>query len=176
MELAAAQSLSPSPTPSPAAPDGPALLALEKRVRQSGSGLTVDELIGCWWLDRVWPKGQSHPSELTGALLRSLGARLEIRRSGEGLQLSNAVALGPLELRFEGPGQLIGRRPLLQFQFERLLLRFSGRPLLERPLPPPAAGRTPFFALLGRGAEGWLAARGRGGGLALWRLRQAEKS
>ena len=161
-------------SPSPAAPDAAALLTLERRVRQSGSGLGIDDLIGCWWLDRVWPKAAEQPADVTGALLRGLGARLEILQTREGLQLCNAVALGPLELRFEGSGLLRGRRPLLQFSFERLLVCWAGRALLTRPLPAPAPGRTPFFALLGRGPEGWLAARGRGGGLALWRLRQAE--
>jgi len=30
--------------------------------------------------------------------------------------------------------------------------------------------RMPFFALIARDPSGWLAARGRGGGLALWDL------
>jgi hypothetical protein len=84
--------------------------------------------------------------------------------------LCNAVNLGALELRFEGPGRLQGSRPLLLFSFERVELRLGDRLLLQRPLPVPAPRRMPFFALIHRDPAGWLAARGRGGGLALWRL------
>jgi len=58
---------------------------------------------------------------------------------------------------------------LLLFSFDRLQLCLGGWRLVERSLPEPAAQRMPFFALIHRDASGWLAARGRGGGLALWR-------
>jgi hypothetical protein len=74
-----------------------------------------------------------------------------------------------LELRFEGRARLAGSRPLLWFGFDQLQLRFGSQVFLQRPLPPAAAQRQPFFALIGKG-PGWLAARGRGGGLALWQL------
>ena len=86
------------------------------------------------------------------------------------LALSNAVTLGPLELRFSGVGRLVGSRPLLQFSFQELQLSLGGRVVLRRVLPEPAPQRLPFFALIARDPSGWLAARGRGGGLALWRL------
>jgi len=158
------------PSPSPL-PDGATLLALEDHARRNGSGLEVDRLCGRWCLEQVWSKGGVHPSALSGALLRSLGARLEIQPAAQGspgLELRNAVQLGGLELSFHGAGWLQGRRPLLLFGFERLELRLGGALLLSRPLPPAAPRRQPFFALIGRG-EDWLAARGRGGGLALWR-------
>ena len=75
-----------------------------------------------------------------------------------------------LELRFRGVGRLLGSRPLLQFSFQELQLSLGGRVLLHRALPEPAPQRLPFFALIARDPSGWLAARGRGGGLALWRL------
>ena len=163
-------------------PDGPALLALEAEVRRSGTGLAAADLQGCWQLDQVWPKGSRRPASFSALLLRGLTARLEIGPGGDpqpdGLTLSNAVNLGPLELRFRGPGRLQGPRPLLMFQFDQLELRLAGRLLLQRALPAPAPSRQPFFALIARGAvsaetgpvAAWLAARGRGGGLALWRL------
>jgi len=75
-----------------------------------------------------------------------------------------------LELRFRGAGQLLGRRPLLQFSFQQLQVSLGGRLLIQRDLPEPAARRLPFFALIARDPSGWLAARGRGGGLAVWTL------
>ena len=152
---------------------GAELLDRERRVRQHGTGLQAADLLGCWRLDQVWPKGSPRPSAFSGSLLRAVQARLEIAaaEAGEGeLALCNAVSLGPLELRFRGVGRLQGSRPLLQFSFQQLQLSLGGRVLVQRALPSPVPQRLPFFALIGRDPSGWLAARGRGGGLALWRL------
>ncbi len=169
-------------------PDGPALLALEQRARQQGSGLTTQQLWGTWRLEQVWPKGRPGPQRLSGVLLRGLGAQLAIAPgAGDGaapLRIENSVRLGALELRFTGGGRLRGARPLLEFWFERLELRLGSALLLARPLAPMEPRRLPFFALIGASRPGassglapdpgadpaWLAARGRGGGLALWRL------
>lgn len=153
-------------------PSGAELRARERLARKATSGIGPTELVGCWLLNQVWPKRGERPALFSNAMLRGLGARLEIRPSNqpEELELSNAVRLGALELRFHGRGRLVGSRPLLQFQFDALELSLADRPLLRRSLPPPKPQRMPFFALIARGPEGWLAARGRGGGLALWRL------
>jgi hypothetical protein len=161
----------------PSTPDADRLLQLERRSRAEGSGLVAADLIGPWRLQQVWGKGSRQPSTVSAALLRALAARLEITPgpSPDCLRLANAVNLGALALRSEGEGQLRGRRPLLVFWFERLQLRLAGRVVLERALPRPEPRRLPFFALIAReragdpqGEGGWLAARGRGGGLALW--------
>jgi len=155
----------------PSDPTGADLLALERLARRQGTALEVKALIGCWQLQQIWPRGAATPAAFSGTLLRSVGARLEISAGeADGLILCNAVSLGPLALCFHGPGWLTGGRPLLQFRFERLELRLAGRTLLQRPIPSPAPQRLPFFALIARDPSGWLAARGRGGGLALWRL------
>lgn len=146
------------------------LLQLEQQARRSGSGVEADALQGCWQLELVWPKGQQRASAFSGWLLRGLSARLEIGTDPEGLLLSNAVNLGAVELRFRGRGRLEGKRPLLLFSFEQLQLSLGGWRLVERSLPAPAPQRMPFFALIHRDPSGWLAARGRGGGLALWQL------
>lgn len=161
-----------SAAPPSGLPSGAELRAKERLARQTSSGIQVADLEGCWLLDQVWPQRSDRPAGFSNALLRGLGARLEIisNHSGEELTLCNAVRLGALELRFQGRGRLVGSRPLLQFQFDVLELSLGGRPLLRRSLPPPQPRRLPFFALIARGPEGWLAARGRGGGLALWRL------
>lgn len=151
-------------------PTGAELLALERSVRRGGTALVASDLPGTWLLEQVWPKGSDRPASFSAAFLRGLRARLEIRQESTALVLCNAVGLGPVELRFRGPGRLVGSRPLLEFHFETVELSLAGRSLLRRSLPVPARGRMPFFALIARAPEGWLAARGRGGGLALWRL------
>jgi hypothetical protein len=157
-------------------PDSAELLNLERNSRRQGTALVAADLLGIWRLQRVWPRRGGEPSGPSSALLRGLGARLEISAAplpssapgqGEELGLVNAVGLGPLELRFEGRARLAGPRPLLWFGFDQLQLRFGSQVLLQRPLPPAAAQRQPFFALIGKGPD-WLAARGRGGGLAVW--------
>ena len=148
------------------------LLELEKQARRTGSGLTASKLEGCWQLNSVWPKGQTEANALNGWLLRRMAACLEIRTSSdEQLQLRNAVSLAALTLQFTGPGELQGRQPLLKFRFERVELMLGKLTLIKRNLPAPEKGREPFFALISRNADGWMSARGRGGGLALWTLR-----
>lgn len=156
-------------------------------MRPQGSGLEAPVLHGLWMPERIWPRGARRGSAFTEALLRGLSATLRIEASAPGaaagspgtgaeggpaedLWLTNAVRLGPFCLRFQGPGRLQGRRPLLLFRFERLELLAGQTVLLQRSLPPPDPRRQPFFALIGCGGEGaWLAARGRSGGLVVWR-------
>jgi hypothetical protein len=151
-------------------PDADRLFVLEQKARQSGTGLLAPDLQGCWRLEMVWPKGSRRAAAFNGWMLRGLAARLEIGSDAEGLLLSNAVNLGTIELRFRGRGWLQGSRPLLQFSFDQVQLSIAGFTLLRRSLPQPPPKRLPFFALIHRDPSGWLAARGRGGGLALWCL------
>lgn len=151
---------------------GDDLLSREQQARRQGSAISATDLIGCWQLQTLWPKGQRNADALSGWLLRWLGACLEISLDDDKrLRLRNAVNLGTLALQFSGPGDLQGRRPLLNFHFDQIRLTLGTITLLQRPLPAPAANRQPFFALIHRNPSGWLAARGRGGGLALWTLR-----
>ncbi len=151
------------------------LNAREKAVRLTCTGLKSNDLLGCWHLETVWSKGDEKDNPFSSWMLRSLNARLEIEAALEDnsrdLRLFNAVNLGPLELKFQGPGLLKGKRPLLIFHFNSLTLRMGGIVLLKKTLPTPDDKRTPFFALIERHPDGWMAARGRGGGLALWRLK-----
>jgi hypothetical protein len=154
-------------------PDGSTLLALERRSGKGGSGLGPDDLIGTWRLERLWSKGRTEPSRAAGTALRALSACLGLEEARDGgLRLSNTIALGPLKLCFHGAAELRGRRPLLVFQFQTLRLSLAGYPLWTLSLPATTPGREPFFALIAsqrtRNEQRWLAARGRGGGLALW--------
>lgn len=158
---------------SPGLPEASRLRLLEAHSRHGGSGLRQEDLIGDWRLERNWTKGRSHPSGAAGGALRALAASLGLHPSDDGgLLLSNSIALGLLKLCFHGSAQLQGRRPLLMFQFETVKLSLAGWNMWTLSLPKPAKRREPFFALIAseRSSDGpqWLAARGRGGGLALW--------
>jgi hypothetical protein len=160
-------------------PDSTAsLLQLEKRSRQQGSGISHHDLPGNWRLVDLWDR-QASPQKAQSRWLQGMQAKLEIQPdlgSGApepgGLQLRNSVRLGALELAFQGPGWLQGRRPLLRFRFETLQLSLGRWRLWQQSLPAPAKGGGPFFALIAAGSDAqgrWLLARGRGGGLARWR-------
>ena len=152
-------------------PDTSELLSLEKKVGAEGTNLTPEDLIGCWQLQLTWSKLETKPKAFNSMLLRGLGARLEINVKGDNLQINNSINVGALELRFSGRSQLSKRkRQVLTFSFDELRFSFAKRLLFQQQLPMPAPGREPFFALIARNPSGWLAARGRGGGLALWTL------
>ncbi|MFM7265614.1 MAG: hypothetical protein ACKOZW_08530, partial [Cyanobium sp.] len=135
--------------PSASLPDAEALQRLERQARAQGSGVSAGELPGRWRLQLVWPRRGGPPQATASALLRALEACLEIGEAGPDglLPLRNSVALGLLELRFEGEGQLTGPRPLLSFWFQRWQLQLAGRPWLGGALGQPAQRLLPFFAL-----------------------------
>ena len=145
------------------------ILALEATAKKRGSGIVHENLNGVWRLQHTWTGTGTNPWPGTDFLLRSLGARLELKGSGTDWKIVNQVMAAGVELRFEGEAQLKGKRPMLIFRFETVKLLLAGRILLERKLPEPPSRRMPFFALIAMADNGgWLAARGRGGGLALW--------
>lgn len=155
------------------------VLALEKRSRRQGSGLGCSDLLGCWRLDQLWDKSDARPNTAAAALLRALNASLTLTAKGDaclgdnGLTVQNSVQLGALQLRFQGQGHLRGRRPLLEFWFEELVLQIGTLTLWRQAISTiPEPRRRPFFALIGTLHHGpnqvALLARGRGGGLALW--------
>jgi hypothetical protein len=176
----------PSPWPDAAGlPDGAWLLERERHSRQEGSGIEPAQLVGTWLLVQTWPRRALQPAALSSALLRGLQASLTLAAPAGAtgdptapLTIVNRVQLGVLELRFEGVAWLQGRRPLLLFRFEQLRLRLGPWLRFDRPLAGPGEGAVagggrkglPFFALIATGSApaAWLAARGRGGGLALW--------
>ncbi len=154
-------------------PDADRLRALERDSQRDGSGLQQEDLIGDWRLNQVWGKEQTDPSRATGATLRALSASLALLPAQDGtLRIENSLALAGLKLVFIGSAHLRGRRPLLVFTFDTLRVTLAGRTLWSLALPPAAKGREPFFALIASrsttAGTRWLAARGRGGGLALW--------
>ena len=157
--------------PTDSLPSSDDLLALERQSRHSGSDITTTSLVGTWRLRATWSRDGTPAPAASSALLRSLGACLFLDgEETEGvLRIANQVNLGSLRLRFDGEAELKGRRPLLMFSFRSVRLSLGPLTLLERSLPQPKAKRMPFFGLIGLDQQrGWLSARGRGGGLALW--------
>ena len=157
---------------------GQDVLAWERNARQHGSKINVEQLLATWWLDDVFNRDGRSGGIGTSVMLKAIGACLILEQSTQTaeqnqLLVANQVSIGGIRLRFEGHGQLIGQRPLLRFSFHTLVLSMGGRTLFQRSIPEPDPKRTPFFALIHLDQEQkCLAARGRGGGLAIWRQGQ----
>ena len=145
------------------------ILSLEQTAKQVGSGIDPQALTGIWRLQQTWTRTGQRPSPGTDPLLRSLGAQLSLEAVNDRLRIGNQVAVGPLRLCFQGDAELKGTRPLLMFSFDSVAVMINNQTLLQRSITTPSPQRMPFFALIGMGqSREWLAARGRGGGLAIW--------
>ncbi|WP_353291169.1 hypothetical protein [Synechococcus sp. M16CYN] len=152
-------------------PSRATLLRLEQEARRFGSGVQADQLSGCWRLRSTW-KRCGHPSaQAIDFLLCALNACLILTKSirNDRFKIVNQVSLGSLQLSFQGLAHLKGKRPLLCFKFVVIELKLGNQTLLKQAIKSPAFQRQPFFALISLDpVHGWLIARGRGGGLALW--------
>lgn len=96
--------------------------------------------------------------------------------TGQG-QISNQIQVGGLKLRFTGPAKYLGKKNLLAFDFTQLQIlwgdrslysgNFRGGTALAAKFDEQPIAKLPFFAFF-LVTEEFIAARGRGGGLALW--------
>jgi len=91
--------------------------------------------------------------------------------------IHNQLKIGPLEIRFSGQGQWLGKRNLFAFEFTFLDARLGMFPLYRGnissapQLPMETMGRRlPFFSFFAA-SEAYIAARGQSGGIALWTKR-----
>lgn len=92
------------------------------------------------------------------------------------LTIENQIRLGPLALQFSGPAKFLAKQNLLAFDFVQLQVSVGGLRLFKFPIKGRSSSedfatipiaKLPFFAFFAA-TEQYLAARGRGGGLALW--------
>ncbi len=146
------------------------LVELEKIARNEGSGIESKYLIGLWSFVSVWKKETDQEDIISSSLLKLFSASLEIK--GDEINkfaIINSIRFGILLIRFTGQGNLKGKQPLLPFFFDCIELMAGSKVLLSKALSIPEEKNRPFFALISMEENGkWLAARGRGGGLALW--------
>ena len=149
------------------------LLEFECLARNEGSGIGFDSLVGSWKFFSVWKKGTDSDNFLASSLLRLFSATLQLKKYQTDkdtlkFEIINSIQFGELLLRFVGYGELKGKQPLLPFLFENIELKLGQNILYNRVLKVPDSKSRPFFALIAMGeSRDWLAARGKGGGLAL---------
>lgn len=157
------------------------LLAVERLARHHTRSLDPQDLQGTWRL--VWITGTRRARARLAPVLgagryvpRRVSITLTYDWTGAGT-VANQVCLGPLSLTLDGLAKLVPPRPILAFDFTQVTLALAGRPLVTRPLRGGPAATDSFYSQPVQKQAFFvyfwvtpqaLAARGRGGGLALW--------
>ncbi|MEH2271686.1 MAG: hypothetical protein V7K68_25225 [Nostoc sp.] len=163
-----------------------ALLQAEKAAKQQRLTYPFESLLGKWQLcfvtgtkkvreggGIVLGKGLYVPKFI--AIHVSFNATSE-KDSGKG-EIGNQVKFSPVLLKLTGPVQYLGKKNLLAFDFNYMVISLFGRAVYNRAIRSgklqtedfynqPIA-KLPFFAFF-LVTEDFIAARGRGGGLAFW--------
>ena len=147
---------------------------LESISKKDGSGIINEDLIGIWKFNSVFKKGTEEIDNISSSILQVLSAKLELKKNNSqnnsvDFRMKNSISFGILSIIFCGQASLKGRRPLLPFFFENLIINFGNFTLINKPLKKPEEKQMPFFSLIAMSKENnWMCARGRGGGLAIW--------
>jgi len=155
-------------------PDFEEILSLEKKSFKEGSGISYESLIGKWKFCNVWKKGERKVDNISSSLLQVLSANLELsKKEFEGefpsFEIRNSISFGLISINFSGKAFLKGSRPLLTFNFEKLLLKLASMKIFETPLKEQEIKKMPFFSLIAMDQNThWMCARGKGGGIAIW--------
>tara|TARA_Y100001968_G_scaffold327089_1_gene371442 strand:+ start:1141 stop:1644 length:504 start_codon:yes stop_codon:yes gene_type:complete len=156
-------------------PSASKLLELEKKARVEGSGIKYDSLIGKWKFNSVWKQGSDKEDSISSTLLQVLSASLELKKNQNDpeknlFNIANSIQFGIITLRFTGIANLERKQPLLPFSFDCIEIKLASLNILKKSLRKPEQKNRPFFALIAIDSnDKWLSARGKGGGLALWK-------
>ncbi|MBD6616414.1 hypothetical protein FNW02_11350 [Komarekiella sp. 'clone 1'] len=162
-----------------------ALLQAEKAAKQQRLTYSFESLLGKWRL--CFATGTKKVRKRGGIVL---GKGLYVpklaaiyiffsaieQNLGKG-EIANQVQLGSVLLKLTGPVQYLGKKNLLAFDFNQMIISLFGRVVYNKQI---RSGKVqsedfynqpiaelPFFAFF-LVTEDFIAARGRGGGLALW--------
>lgn len=161
-----------------------ALLAMEKATKETRQDITPASLCGTWRLCfSAGKKARYHAGQPTGNgfyVPKIAIAQITFTQNpaeSNRLTVANELRVGPLNIRFTGPARYPGKKNLLVFDFTHLEIRCFGLRLYqgavaakkyqEQSFETTAIAKLPFFAFFAA-TESYIAARGRGGGLAIW--------
>jgi hypothetical protein len=178
--------------PSPAAVVA-ALLEAEKRAKQNKIRYGFEQLIGNWQLCFI--TGTKKTRQKAGIVLGAgryipeWVAKIQIAYSAQAVadgeadsetgRVENSVQVGAIVLTLSGPTKFLVNKNILAFDFTRITVKLLGKTVYQGFIRGGEAREAEFFSLsVGKQAffayflveDGIIAARGRGGGLALWRL------
>lgn len=164
-----------------------ALLQAEKAVKQQRLTYPLASLLGRWRLCLVTG---THKRQRGGIVLGkgfyvpkiasaqiSFSSQTQTPDQTGKAEIGNQIQFGPLLFKLTGPAQYLGKKNLLAFDFTHMQLCLFGRSIYNGAFRSGKAQaeasynqsivKLPFFAFFWV-TEDLIAARGRGGGLALW--------
>ena len=162
------------------------LLQAEKETRKTSAKHSFEELIGCWQLRFI--TGTKKTREKAGIVLGAgkyipkwIGIEIKYDRSSQSNpdtgRVQNSVKLGFFALSLTGPIKFIAAKNILAFDFTTIAIALLGFELYNGYLPggkvkeaefhQQTISKQAFFSYFLIEPE-IIAARGRGGGLALW--------
>ena len=160
-----------------------ALLQAEKAAKQQKLVYPLESLFGQWRLCFTAPKNAHFKSGVAlgkGLYIPQIAPAQISFCSSQNLgeaRITNSLQFGSLQLKLTGPTRYLDKKNLLMFDFtqvEILLFNraiysgwFRGGKLKNADFYKRSVAKAPFFAFF-RVTEDFIAARGRGGGLALW--------
>jgi hypothetical protein len=158
-----------------------ALLQAEKSTKSDRRQFPVSHLMGDWRLCfSTMGKVKLGDKRLRGFYLPSwLPAQIGFAASEVAeypIAITNQITVGLVSLKLSGPAKFIEKKNLVGFDFTRIEVKILGQTVYNGKFPSPregqvfgdvAIGKLPFFAFF-EVNERFIAARGRGGGLAIW--------
>lgn len=158
-----------------------ALLDTEKSTKQTRRQFPVDSLMGDWRLFFATPgKVKRGDKRLRGFFLPSwIPAQISFQPSDMSdapIAVTNQITIGLVQLKLSGPAKYLDKKNLMGFDFTHIEVKILGQTVYNGKFPSPRAGKVfgditigqlPFFAFF-EVNEKFIAARGRGGGLAIW--------
>jgi len=178
--------------PSPAAVVA-ALLEAEKNAKKNKIRYAFEQLIGNWQLCFI--TGTKKTRQKAGIVLGAgryipeWVAKIQIAYSAQAVadgeadsetgRVENSVQVGAIVLTLSGPTKFLVNKNILAFDFTRITVKLLGKTVYQGFIRGGEAREAEFFSLSVRKQaffayflveDGIIAARGRGGGLALWRL------
>jgi len=190
LEQAAKSAIAPGNLPPSPAQVVEALLEAEKVSKQNKTNYAFEQLIGNWRLcfitgtkktrqkaGKVLGAGRYIPQLIKIQLSYSPNPIIALELPTVAGQVVNSITLGKLKLELTGPAKFLGRQNLLAFDFTQITLQLFGTTLYQGGIWGGNARETEFYtAKIGKQAffgyflvgDRIIAARGRGGGLALW--------
>jgi hypothetical protein len=165
-----------------------ALLQIEKTTRQQRQQFPEAMLLGDWQLFFATSgKVKLGDRRLRGFYWPSwIPARIGFHLNESDpapLMITNQITVGLVQIKLFGPAKYRAQKNLLGFDFTQIEVRVLGQVVYSGAFPSPrkqqnfaesTIGQLPFFAFF-TVTERCIAARGRGGGLAIW-VRSDEKS
>ncbi|MGA9377271.1 MAG: hypothetical protein WBV73_00595 [Phormidium sp.] len=166
-----------------------ALLETEKFIKQQRINYPLESLIGSWRLHFVVSpkKSRQRPGIKMGngfyvpkfvkAQISFTSPEADQNLNPNQLKIGNQLHVGMISFKFNGPAKYLGKKNLLAFDFTQIQLGFLGLTLYSgnfrggqnknQEFTQKHIRDLPFFAFFAIN-ENYIAARGRGGGLAIW--------